>query len=73
MLDVINVKEKIPDLDEITTVKWILPAKNDQIIVIGYSKESVSNMQYIYELFDYQDCETKVKGRISNFGVIFLS
>lgn len=53
MLDVINVKEKIPELDEITTVKWILPAKNNQIIVIGYSKESVSNMQYIYELFDY--------------------
>ena len=54
MLDVINVKEKIPSLDEITTVKWILPVKDNQIIVVGYSKESVSNMQYIYELFDFK-------------------
>ncbi len=30
-------------------------------------------MQYIYELFDFKESETKVKGRINNFGVIFLS
>jgi hypothetical protein len=30
-------------------------------------------MQYIYELFDFKELETRVKGRITTFGVIFLS
>jgi hypothetical protein len=55
MIDVINIKERSHTLvlDEIKTIKYILPSKGSQVIFIGYSKDSVKNMQFIYEFYDF--------------------
>lgn len=59
-------------LDELTEVKYelLIPGR---VVSIGYSMDSLKKNEYLYEVHETQTGRKCSSGRISIFGVTFLS
>lgn len=62
-----------PQLSTIKTITQILPLSQNQIILLGYSTDSLKRIELVYEIYDVDTKQTMRTGIISKFGVIFLT
>lgn len=73
MATLVNLCCSPPSLRLIKTVVQILPLRDQQLIIVGHSPESLKRLEILFEIHDICSGELLSSGTISKFAVIFLT